>query len=308
MSEAFRFIQKSACTSEKSTHSSNASKLKELIFSKELSFIMEAHNGLSAKIVEEEGFKAVWASGLSISTSLGLRDRNEVSWTQVVDVLEYMADSINIPILVDGDTGHGDFNNVRRFVKKLGQRSIGGVCFEDKQFPKTNSFLGENQELASIPDFTGKIKAAVDTRDDDNFCIVARTEALISGLGMGEALKRAEAYHTAGADAILVHSKKSTADEISGFMREWDNRCPVIIVPTKYFETPVSLFEDIGISTVIWANHNLRTAIASMRETTRQIYREKSISAVESNIASLSEVFSLVNMDEIDAAEKKYSA
>ncbi|BAK12602.1 phosphoenolpyruvate mutase [Pantoea ananatis AJ13355] len=269
---------------------------------------MEAHNGLSAKIVEEEGFKAVWASGLSISTSLGLRDRNEVSWTQVIDVLEYMADSINIPILVDGDTGHGDFNNVRRFVKKLGQRNIGGVCFEDKQFPKTNSFLGENQELASIPEFTGKIKAAIDTREHDDFCIIARTEALISGLGMSEALKRAEAYHAAGADAILVHSKKSTADEISGFMREWDNRCPIVIVPTKYFDTPVSLFEDIGISTVIWANHNLRSAITSMRETTRQIYRDKSIKAAEGNIASLAEVFSLVNMDEIDAAEKKYSA
>lgn len=308
MDESFRMNPKPSPLAGSKTQSSNALKLKELILDKELSFIMEAHNGISAKIVEEEGFKAVWASGLSISTSLGLRDRNEVSWTQVVDVLEYMADSINIPILVDGDTGHGDFNNVRRFVKKLGQRNIGGVCIEDKQFPKTNSFLGENQELASIPDFTGKIKAAVDTRDDDNFCIVARTEALISGMGMAEALKRAEAYHAAGADAILVHSKKSNADEISAFMRMWDNRCPIVIVPTKYFDTPVSLFEDIGISTVIWANQNLRSAITSMRETTRQIYHEKSICAAEGNIASLAEVFSLVNMAEIEAAEKKYSA
>ncbi|MCE0828841.1 phosphoenolpyruvate mutase [Buttiauxella sp. A2-C2_NF] len=308
MTEKLHFTQKNSSLDLNNAQPSNAYKLKELIFSKELSFIMEAHNGLSAKIVEEEGFKAVWASGLSISTSLGLRDRNEVSWTQVVDVLEYMADSINIPILVDGDTGHGDFNNVRRFVKKLGQRKIGGVCIEDKQFPKTNSFLGENQLLASIPDFVGKIKAAVDTRDDENFCIVARTESLISGFGMAETLKRAEAYHSAGADAILVHSKKSTAEEISKFMNEWDNRCPVVIVPTKYFNTPVSLFEDMGVSTVIWANHNLRSAITSMRETTRQIYLEKSINSAEKNIASLDEVFSLVNMDEIESAERKYSA
>ncbi|MEZ2576311.1 phosphoenolpyruvate mutase [Buttiauxella ferragutiae] len=308
MTEKLHFTQKNSSLDLNNAQPSNAYKLKELIFSKELSFIMEAHNGLSAKIVEEEGFKAVWASGLSISTSLGLRDRNEVSWTQVVDVLEYMADSINIPILVDGDTGHGDFNNVRRFVKKLGQRKIGGVCIEDKQFPKTNSFLGENQLLASIPYFVGKIKAAVDTRDDENFCIVARTESLISGFGMAETLKRAEAYHLAGADAILVHSKKSTAEEISKFMNEWDNRCPVVIVPTKYFNTPVSLFEDMGVSTVIWANHNLRSAITSMRETTRQIYLEKSINSAEKNIASLDEVFSLVNMDEIESAERKYSA
>lgn len=287
-------------------HVTKAARLKKILLEPSLSFIMEAHNGLSAKIVEEEGFQAIWASGLSISTSLGLRDRNEASWTQVIDVLEYMSDSVDIPILVDGDSGHGDFNNVRRFVKKLCQRGIAGVCIEDKQFPKTNSFLGENQELASINEFTGKIRAAVDTRDNDNFCVVARIEALISGMGMEEALKRAEAYHQAGADAILVHSKKNTADEIFEFMKNWDNRCPVVIVPTKYFSTPVKTFESAGISTVIWANHNLRSSITAMRETTRLIFNEKSISTVERKVATLDEVFSIVDMAEIEIAEKKY--
>ena len=118
---------------------------------------MEAHNGLSAKIVEETGFPLIWASGLSIAAGLRLRDRNEASWTQVLNVLEFMADGTAVPILVDGDTGHGDFNNFRRLVTKLCQRNITAVCIEDKVFPKTNSFVDCSQ-LADVAEFCGKIQ------------------------------------------------------------------------------------------------------------------------------------------------------
>ena len=121
-------------------------KLKKLLTSPKLEFLMEAHNGLSAKIVEEAGFKGIWASGLSMSASLGVRDNNEASWTQVLEIVEFMSDATTIPILIDGDTGYGNFNNMRRLVKKLEQRNIAGVCIEDKLFPKTNSFIaGERQ-------------------------------------------------------------------------------------------------------------------------------------------------------------------
>ena len=110
---------------------------------------MEAHDGISAKIVEESDFKGIWASGLAISTALGVRDNNEASWTQVLEVLEFMSDATTIPILVDGDTGYGNFNNLRRVVRKLCQRGVAGICIEDKLFPKTNSFLGEAQPLAT---------------------------------------------------------------------------------------------------------------------------------------------------------------
>src|SRR5580704_6664944 len=134
--------------------------LRQEIFSPTLSFLMEAHNGLSAKLAEEAGFRGIWASGLSISAALGLRDSNEASWTQVLDVLEFMADATSLPILVDGDTGYGNFNNVRRLVRKLCERGIAGVCIEDKLFPKTNSFLGEHQALAGIEEFCGRLRAA----------------------------------------------------------------------------------------------------------------------------------------------------
>jgi phosphoenolpyruvate phosphomutase len=172
---------------------SRSAKLHRLLASRELEFLMEAHNGLSARIVEEAGFKGIWASGLALSAQFGVRDSNEASWTQVVDMLEFMSDATSIPILLDGDTGYGDFNNVRRLVKKLEQRGIAGVCIEDKLFPKRNSLLpDERQPLADIAEFCGKLKAAKDSQHDEHFVVVARVEALIANRGMQEALDRAE--------------------------------------------------------------------------------------------------------------------
>jgi phosphoenolpyruvate phosphomutase len=281
--------------------------LKNLLLSPEIEFIMEAHNGLSAKIAEEAGFKGIWGSGLSISASLGVRDNNEASWTQILEIVEFMSDSTTVPILLDGDTGYGNFNNMRRLVKKLEQRSIAGVCIEDKIFPKTNSFIrGELQALAEIDEFAGKIKAGKDSQSDDDFCIVARVEALIAGWGLPEALKRAEAYRQAGADAILIHSKISKPDEILSFMKEWGNRCPVVIVPTKYYSTPTQVFRDAGISLVIWANHQLRSAISAMKETVEIIYATQSLIEVEDKVATLKEVFRLQNDEELQDAENLY--
>src|SRR5205814_4566521 len=196
---------------------STSGQFKKLLLSEQLEFICEAHNGLSAKIVQEAGFRGIWASGLSISAQFGVRDNNEASWTQVLEVLEFMSDATTIPILLDGDTGYGNFNNMRRLVKKLEQRDIAGVCIEDKLFPKTNSFVGEAQPLADMEEFCGKIAAAKDTHADDDFVVVARLEGFISGWGLKDVLTRAEAYRKAGADALLVHSKKSTPADIDAF-------------------------------------------------------------------------------------------
>src|SRR6202795_1571549 len=245
---------------------SRTSKLRAMLHSPELEFLMEAHNGFSARIVKKAGSKGIWASGLSISAQFGGRDNNGASRTQVVDMLEVMVDGSDLPILLDGDTGYGNFNNMRRLVRKLEQRGIAGVCIEDKQFPKTNSFLnGERQPLANIDEFVGKIAAGKDTQTDPNFCVVARVEALIAGWGMDEALRRAEAYRLAGADAILIHSKLSNPDEILTCTREWARRAPLVIVPTRYYSTPTDVFRQAGISTVIWANHLVRAAASAMQ-------------------------------------------
>jgi phosphoenolpyruvate phosphomutase len=288
---------------------SRAAQLRNLLTSDRLEFLMEAHNGLSARIVRQAGFDGIWASGLAISAQYGVRDNNEASWTQVLEMLEFMADASDLPILLDGDTGYGNFNNVRRLVRKLEQRGIAGVCIEDKQFPKTNSFIAsERQPLADIDEFCGKIQAGKDSQSDPDFSIVARVEALIAGWGMDEALHRAEAYRAAGADAILIHSKLSRPDEILEFMREWGDRAPVVIVPTKYYSTPTEVFRNAGVSAVIWANHLVRAATAAMESVAEEIRSTQTLVNVEDRIVPVSEIFRLQGADEYERAERIYLA
>jgi len=282
-------------------------RFKQMLQSKQLEFICEAHNGLSAKIVEEAGFRGIWGSGLSISAAMGVRDNNEASWTQVLEVLEFMSDNTEVPILLDGDTGYGNFNNMRRLVTKLEQRGVAAVCIEDKIFPKTNSFIkGESQPLAEIDEFCGKIKAGKDAQSDGDFSIVARTEAFIAGWGLEEALKRANAYYEAGADAILVHSKIRKPDDIVDFMKEWGDRCPIVIVPTMYFDTPTQVFRDLGISLVIWANHILRSGIRAMQDTANHLMEHQSLLHIENELPTVKEIFRLQGMAEYQQWEKAY--
>src|ERR1700683_2203289 len=284
-----------------------AARLRAMLRSPRLEFLLDAHNGLSARIVREAGFKGIWASGLAIAAQFGVRDNNEASWTQIVDMLEFMVDASDLPILLDGDTGYGNFNNLRRLVRKLEQRGVAGVCIEDKQFPKTNSFLnGERQPLADIEEFAGKIAAGKDTQHDENFSIVARVEALIAGWSLDEALRRAEAYRLAGAGAILIHSKLSKPDEILAFAREWARRAPLVIVPTRYYSTPTEVFRGAGISTVIWANHLVRAAASAMQSVAKEIFQSQTLVNVEDRIVPVDEIFRLQDADEYSAAERLY--
>ncbi|MGE0484793.1 MAG: phosphoenolpyruvate mutase [Gammaproteobacteria bacterium] len=282
-------------------------RLRQLLTSPGLDFILEAHNGISARIAEEAGFQGIWASGLALSAQFGVRDNNEASWTQVVDMVEFMADVTQVPILLDGDTGYGNFNNMRRLVQKLEQRGVAGVCIEDKLFPKTNSFIdGERQELADIDEFCGKIAAGKDSQRDDDFCVVARVEAYIAGWDTAEAIKRAEAYRQAGADAILIHSAWSRPDQILDFAREWAARAPLVIVPTKYYATPTAAFREARINLVIWANHMIRAAVSAMQETAQRIFEDESLIDVEDQVASVKEIFRLQGADELAEAERRY--
>jgi phosphoenolpyruvate phosphomutase len=123
---------------------------------------------------------------------------------------------------------------------------------------------------------------------------------------MDEALRRAEAYHAAGADAVLIHSKKTDANEIFEFCRRWGGRAPVVIVPTTYYSTPTDLFRQAGVSTVIWANHLLRSSIAAMRQTAEIIQTDQSLREVEGRVASVKDIFRIVGNAELEEAERRY--
>ena len=284
-----------------------AHQFKKLLLSEQLEFICEAHNGLSAKIVQEAGFRGIWASGLSISAQFGVRDNNEASWTQkILRCLEFMSDATTIPILLDGDTGYGNFNNMQRLVRKLEQRHIAAVCIEDKLFPQTNSFIkGGAQPLADMQEFCGKIKAAKTRRP---IRIFASSPEWRPSFAAGDwwFVRRADAYHQAGADGILIHSALSVPDEILAFKQEWGNRCPVVIVPTKYYATPTDVFRQHGFSMVIWANHMLRAAVAAMQKTARTLKEQEHLLSIEDKVAPVSEIFRLQNAAELQEAEDRY--
>ena len=286
---------------------SRAARLRRLLESGGLSFLMEAHNALSARIVQEAGFDGIWASGLSMSAAMGVRDCNEASWTERLEWLEFMADATDIPILADGDTGYGNFNNVRRLVTKLEPRGIAGVCLEDKLFPKTNSLLdGRKQPLADVDEFCGRIKAAKDAQADPDFVIVARIESFIAGHGLSDALGRADAYADSGADAILIHSALRQPTEVLSFKRAWHGSLPVIAVPTKYYDTPTDVFRTDGFAALIWANHLLRASIAAMQATAAMIFTDQGLTRIEAAVAPLAEVFRLQRVEELAAAEQRY--
>ncbi|WP_433664299.1 isocitrate lyase/phosphoenolpyruvate mutase family protein [Nocardia sp. CA-128927] len=266
---------------------------------------MGAHDAVSAQIAQDAGFPGVWVSGLGLSAINGLRDSNELSWTQVMERIEMLSDRIAVPALVDMDTGYGDFNNVRLAVRRLQRIGVGGACIEDKLFPKANSFLAAGQVLAEPGEFCGRLKAAKDTAAD--VFLVARCEALVAGQSLSEAIDRCGLYAESGADAVLIHSKKTVPDEILAFMAEWDSRVPVAIVPTKYSHVEAAVFEEAGVSVAIWANQSLRAAIIAMQRLCGDLAEQRTMRGLEDGIADLSRVFELANNAELDQAKAQYS-
>ena len=286
---------------------SNSKKLRALLESPRVEQILEAHNSLSATIVEEAGISGLWASSLTLSCVAGLRDNSELTMTEVLDVLETITARANIPILFDGDTGYGQFSHFQQLVRKLCLRGVGGVCIEDKVFPKTNSFLrSESQPLAPVEEFAGKLRAGKDAQTDPDFIVMARTEALIVGLDTAAAIDRAERYVDAGADAILIHSKERTFAQVQDFMSKWSGRAPVVCVPTTYYSTPMEVFEQAGISLVIWANHMLRAGIGAMQSVANEIGQKGTARDLEDAIAPVKEVFRLQDADGLLEGEKVY--
>lgn len=256
-----------------------------------------AHTAVSARLVEAHGFDAIWASGLEISTSYGVPDAGILTMTELLETARVMTEATRIPIVADCDTGFGERRNVRHMVRRYEAAGIAGVCIEDKCFPKLNSFVDGDQILAPIDDFVGKIEVAKDTQQHEDFTVIARVEALIAGCGIDEALKRAHAYADAGADAILIHSKESSPGQVFEFARLWQNRLPLIAVPTTYFKTTIDDFEKAGIKAVIYANHAMRAAVQAMDETLAAIRAGGSTVSVETKIAPLVRLFELQGME-----------
>jgi phosphoenolpyruvate phosphomutase len=274
-------------------------RLRDIIAREGLAHAMSAHNPLSARLAGQAGFHAVWASGFELSAAYGVPDASLLSMTQHLDMTRAIAEQVPIPVIADIDTGYGNAINVMHVVAAYGRAGVGAIVMEDKLFPKDTSLLaGGRQELVRPEEFQGKVAAACAARPDPDMLVVARTEALIAGAGMDEALKRAHAYVAAGADLILVHSKQKTPTEVLDFAARWDGSRKLALVPTAYPELTEADMKVTGkIGLVIYGNHAIRAAVTAMRDVFAQIRRDGGIAAADRQ---------LQGVPAMKAAEKKF--
>ena len=274
--------------------------LVNLLEKKSIVKVCGAYDAMSAKLVEANGFDAIWAGSFAISAIHNVPDASILTMTEFFDAASNMAQSCEIPVIADCDTGYGDANNVRHLVKKYENAGIAGVCIEDKTFPKQNSLLKDgNNQLLSEKDFVAKILAANDVKQNKAFSIIARVEALISGIGMEEALKRAYAYEKAGADLILIHSKKISPEEIFEFSESWKGSSPLVVIPTTYYSVKIDELISHNIKMVIYANQTLRAAHLAMNNLLKKMKDANNMDDIQNEMSSMEEIFKLQEMFDI---------
>lgn len=269
---------------------------------------MATHSPLSAKLAEEAGFEALWASGFELSALYGLPDVSLITMTQHLAMVRAIAATTSLPIVADIDTGFGNAVNVVHAIREYERAGAAAVVIEDKMFPKVTSLVPDGrQELVRLEEFQGKIEAACATRQSQEFLVIARTEALIAGLGQEEALKRAHAYAETDADMILVHSKQKAPDEIEAFIAAWDGCVPLVLVPTSYPQMTVERMKDTGkVGIAIWGNQAIRAAVTAMQATFAQIRADGGIHVADKTIVPVTEIFRLQNMDGVKETERQF--
>ena len=284
---------------------SQAENLVNLLEKKEIVKVCGAYDAMSAKLVELNGFDAIWAGSFAISAIHNVPDASILTMTEFFNAASNMAQTCQIPVIADCDTGYGDANNVRHMVKKYENAGIAGICMEDKTFPKSNSLLkdGDNQ-LLSEKDFVAKILAANEAKQNKSFTIIARIEALISGIGMEEALKRAYAYEKAGADLILIHSKKISPDEIFEFSKSWNGSVPLVAIPTTYYSVKIDELIDHKIKMVIYANQTLRAVHLSLSRLLQKMRDANNMNEIQDQMSSMEDIFQLQEMYDMKSQEK----
>jgi phosphoenolpyruvate phosphomutase len=217
-----------------------------------------------------------------------------------------MVESCTIPIIADCDTGFGGPSNVEHMVKKYERAGVSAVSIEDKIFPKQNSLLDEGkQDLLSEKDFVAKLIAAKEAKESEDFMIIARIEALIAQQGLEEALRRANAYEKAGADAILIHSKMKTPDEIFQFCDLYKGKLPLVVIPTSYPDVTLNELKTHKVKMVIYANQTLRVAHQAMKDLLTQILNQDNLANISKKISSMEDIFKLQEMYHIKKQEKK---
>ena len=282
--------------------------LRRLIGVKPIVRILEAHNGLTGLIAEKtqiqkDGrtieFDGIWESSLTDSTAKGKPDTELVDFSSRFSTIEEILEVTTKPMIVDGDTG-GRIDHFKFRVKTLERLGVSAIIIEDKIGDKRNSLFGTTvpQEQDSIEHFSQKIHEGKKSQVTEEFMIIARVESLILQKGMDDALLRSKAYIKAGADGIMIHSTNKDGKEIIEFcnqFKKFDQRVPLIVVPSTYAHMTENELMDLGVNVVIYANHLLRSAYPAMVNTAKSLLENsRGMEASNDYCMSIKEIITLI--------------
>ena len=267
------------------------------------------HDGLTARIAERAGAEALWASGLTVSLSHAVPDAGILTMSEFLNAARTIESATALPVIADCDTGFGDIHSVVRTVREYEQAGISAVSIEDAAYPRRNSFWGTAHQLMSAEQFAARITLAKAAQKTESFMVIARLESFIAGEGLNEALNRGLLYAQAGADMILVHSKSRDGADVFEFADEWrslGSPQPLVAVPTRYSSVSVPALEEAGIRLIIWANQITRGAISAMEQVAATLVRDRTPTAIEPDLSSMSDLFDLCGFDEMSAVESAH--
>ncbi|MDA9710626.1 phosphoenolpyruvate mutase [Candidatus Pelagibacter sp.] len=286
------------------------SRLKRLISSKNIVRILESHNSLTGLIIENLKlekknknleFDGMWSSSLTDSATKGLPDNSSLSFSARISSLNDMMDVTTKPVVFDADNG-GQIEHLPYLIRSLERSGVSAIIMEDKIGLKKNSLFknqtGTKQDKPNL--FANKIKRICKTRQSNDFMVIARIESFILGKGLRDALKRAEIYSKAGADAILIHSKEKTPSQIFSFAKKFTKSKyykPLVSVPSTYSKVYEKDLIKHGFKLVIYANQLLRAAYPAMQDTARTILKNSRALEADKKIIPIKEIISLIKND-----------
>ena len=266
-----------------------------------------AYDALSARLAQAHGFDALWISSFCVSAARGFPDAGLLTSTEVLHTTEQLLDAVEIPAIVDCDNGYGEAAQLRRAVRSLERVGAAAISIEDSAFPKRSSLYSiPGRMLVPIEQFTAKIRVVKEAQRSEGFTVIARTEALVAGLGMAEALERAGRYADAGADLILIHSvTKDTFSDVVEVARSASLSKPLAIVPTTNWQYSVDELREAGFKLIIYANQQLRAAVKAMEAVMIALKTSGRIDPVACQLASIDEINRLVGLPEFQALEER---
>ena len=254
-----------------------------------------AYDAMSAALVQRAGFDAVWASGFSISASRLLPDCNAMTVNDLADRVAQMTPGLDVPIVVDCDEGYGPLEDTRRLIRRLAACGVAGVCIEDTVYPKTNSFCDDpSRALVELSVFAEKVKAVKE--EAPHLVVIARTESLIAGYGLQDAVARADQLAQLGVDYVIIHSRYRTINEFRWLASAWSGRAPLIVIPTLLEDGSWRDLLDLGFAMVIYANQTLRAAVTAQERILEQILDLAIGRPGRQELASLDHLFDLTNL------------